>query len=183
MQNFVVIDDFYSKENFGLMCNFQRTCNMKGLQVPQNIYYPSRLDAYPTWESNSFNKEEIEYKITEKTILEKTQFKINKLQSFFRKVLTSELLKSPYKDRKESLIHQDPDNCDWAGVIYFDSFSIDDDTRLYSYADQIKPDVIVGSKPNRCILFKSHLFHSAGIDWNKDSRTVQVFFLEVNKNV
>jgi hypothetical protein len=27
------------------------------------------------------------------------------------------------------------------------------------------------------------LFHSAGIDWNKDSRTVQVFFVEIDKNV
>ena len=183
MQNFIVVEDFYSRENFGLMSNFQRTCNMKGLQVPQNIYYPSRLDAYPTWESNCFGKNELEYKITEKAILENTKFKISKMQSLFRKVLTSELLKSPYKDRNESLVHQDSNNYDWAGVVYFDSFSIEDGTRLYSYADQIKPDVIVGSKPNRCILFKSHLFHSAGIDWNKDSRTVQIFFVETDKNV
>ena len=51
MQNLFVIEGFYTAENFGLMSNFQRTCNMKGLHVPQNIYYPSRLEAFPTWVS------------------------------------------------------------------------------------------------------------------------------------
>jgi len=183
MQNLFVIEDFYTAENFGLMSNFQRTCNMKGLHVPQNIYYPSRLEAFPTWESDDFEKDQIEYNLTEKTLIQKTEFKIKKIKSFFRKVLTSELLKSPYKGRNESLIHQDSDNFDWAGVVYFDSFSIEDGTRLYSYREQVKPDVIIGSKPNRCIIFKAALFHSAGIDWNKDSRTVQTFFLETDKNV
>ena len=56
MQNLFVIEGFYTAENFGLMSNFQRTCNMKGLHVPQNIYYPSRLEAFPTWESDDFEK-------------------------------------------------------------------------------------------------------------------------------
>ena len=60
MQNLFVIEDFYTAENFGLMSNFQRTCNMKGLHVPQNIYYPSRLEAFPTWESDDFEKDQID---------------------------------------------------------------------------------------------------------------------------
>lgn len=178
MQKVVIIEDFYEAQDFGIMSNFALTCSLKGLYVPHNIYYPSRLQAYPTWECNFFIEKEMPYQIFKNTLKRKTHLNPIKIDSSFRKVLTSELEQSPYKGREESLIHQDSSEYDWAGVVYFDSFCIRDGTRIYSYREQVEPDIIVGSKPNRCVLFKADLFHSAAIDWRRDSRLIQLFFLK-----
>lgn len=179
MQNVKIIEDFYSEKDYGLIQHFLHTNNMKAVHQPNRIYYPNRLQAYPCWETDRFSEDSFEFNIFKKTFELKSGMEINNINSFFRTVKKCELEQSPYVGKEESLIHQDTNtesDISHAGVIYFDSFSIKDGTRLYSYKSQIEPDIIIGSKPNRCIFYKSNIFHSAGIDWRQDKRTVQIFF-------
>tara|TARA_E500000318_G_C3488759_1_gene183453 strand:- start:74 stop:643 length:570 start_codon:yes stop_codon:yes gene_type:complete len=181
MQNVNIIEDFYSPEHYGIMQHFLHTTNMKALYQPNKVYYPNRLQAYPCWETEKFEENMMPYDIFKKTLELKTGFKTKEINSFFRTIKKSELEQSPFLGKDESMVHQDDKGGKifFAGIVYFNSFSIKDGTRIYSYKDQIEPDIIIGSKPNRCIIYRSDLFHSAGIDWRQDQRTVQVFFFNL----
>lgn len=178
MQNINIIENFYSEEHYGIMQHVLHTAPMFAKYQPHSVYYPNRLQAYPCWETEVLI--DLPLNILKKTLELKTGFKIKQIDSYFRTIKKSELEQSPFLGRDESTVHQD-DGRQFAGVIYFDSFSIKDGTRLYSYKHQIEPDIIIGSKPNRCIIYKSDLFHSAGIDWRQDKRTVQVLFFDVEE--
>jgi hypothetical protein len=43
---------------------------------------------------------------------------------------------------------------------------------------QIEPDIVIGSKTNRCIIYNSDIPHAAGIDWEEKVRNILVFFLK-----
>ena len=184
MQKVNIIEDFYDPVDFGLMTYQLNNTAMKGIYKPTNVFYPDRLQAYPVWETDTFSVNSQAFNIFKNTFEKKTNLKIKEINSFFRKIHRSELEQSPYKGREESMVHQDDtDSAQLAGVVYFDSFSIKDGTRIYSYRDQIEPDLIVGSKPNRCVFYDPSLFHSAGIDWRRETRSLQIFFIRgINTN-
>ena len=120
-------------------------------------------------------------------ILLKKKFnvKILKLETYLRKIYIKELEVSPFKDKKEGKIHTDGSGYDFAGVIYFNNHSIEGGTRLYSFnknLDQMEPDIIIGAYPNRCIVYPDNIHHSPSIDWRSESRFIQVFFVQFEKN-
>jgi hypothetical protein len=178
MQKVNILDDFYSMADYGMITSELKTTSMSGTYLPRNIYYPSRLHAYPCWETQPLPEDNLCYLIFKQTFMEKTNLKPKNIKTFFRKIVKKELEQSPFAGREEGLIHKDDEARHFAGIIYFDSFSIKDGTRIYAYDNQIEPDIIVGSKPNRCLFYPTNVNHSAGIDWRKEERTVQVFFLE-----
>ena len=181
MQKINIIEDFYSQHNYGLVYNTIKTIPLKGTYQPKNVYYPSRLDAYPCWESDPLVENDLSYSIFKQTFEQKTNIKVKKIESFYRKIIKEELKNSPFADKHEGLVHKDSNVRQIAGLIYFDSFSLKDGTRFYSYDGQVEPDIIIGSRPNRCVFYPSNINHSAGIDWRKEDRSIQVFFLEIDE--
>jgi hypothetical protein len=68
---------------------------------------------------------------------------------------------------------------DVAGVIYYNTWSLEDGTYFFSGKDQIEPDIMIGAKPNRCIFYKTDIFHCPGHNKKTDVRLVQPFFISL----
>jgi hypothetical protein len=175
-----VIDDFFSFEEFNLIKHYQENSTYVATYQPSGIYYHSRLKAYPTWEC-SLNKDNPIYDILSKNIKTKISKDYQISSVLLRKVYKDELLKSPFNGKNHGVIHQDDtEGVVISGLIYFNSFSINDGTSLFSYKQQLEADMIIGSKPNRCIFYDSSIYHAAGIDWEERVRNTLVFFLKKN---
>lgn len=173
-----VIDDFFSFDEFNLIKHYQENSVYIATYQPSKIYYHSRFKAYPTWEC-ALEKNNLIYNILLKNIQEKISKEYTISSAFLRKVYKDELLKSPFKGKNHGVIHKDNvEGVMLSGLIYFNSFSINDGTSLFSYEQQLEADMIIGSKPNRCVFYNSSIPHAAGIDWEERVRNTLVFFLK-----
>ena len=177
----ILIDDFYSPTDYiNILKVIKTTKWFPEMQPYTNTNIDNRLKMMPCYQSIV----PIEWK--EKTLdllHEKVpSIKFDMLRTFWRKTLAKELLQSPLKDKTQGLIHQDDDNFNWAGIIYFNGLTIKGGTSLFltdKEGLQIEPDVIFAAKPNRLVLYKSNIRHAANYDHCYKERVVQTVFLKV----
>lgn len=182
-KNINIWEDFYPPEQFGLMNLNAKMLTYDATWQPSGIWYPNRLKAYPVYETKKFN-DSSEMKNIFINLFEKvSNLKIKECNTFFRKILTEEMEKSPLaKYGVQPHRDNEADNIwDVAGVVYFNSFSLDDGTRLFSYSGQNEPDIIVGAKPNRIVWYDANLLHSPGHDFLTPERIIQPFFIRLIK--
>jgi|TARA_R100000005_G_C4925461_1_gene156821 hypothetical protein len=180
---FTVIEDFYSPSELGLMSLY--FMNLPLLESYQSKAWKvsDRFQAYPCYESEIIPKSDEKnhpYKIFKDTFEQKTNLKPILINTYFRKIKLEELKKSAVykKDRP----HKDDDTFDYAGVVYFNSHSIKDGTKIYNDERDFEPSVIIGSKVNRCVFYDSEQPHSAPYDQNVEERWIQPFFLITNES-
>ena len=58
-----------------------------------------------------------------------------------------------------------------------------DGTKLFTTnKDQFEPDIVIGSKPNRMILYKASTWHEPNFDKNNEVRFIQPFFITLKKD-
>jgi hypothetical protein len=143
----------------------------------------NRLQAYPCLETDVYEKSSDEnspYFILKKTIEAKTNIKPLKIQTCFRKIKLKELKKSlVYKKERP---HKDNSNYNIAGLIYFNSNSLIDGTKIYNSNEDFEPTVVIGSKVNRCIMYSSQQPHSAPYEQSVEERWIQPFFISTKEN-
>jgi hypothetical protein len=185
---FSYIDDFYKAPELGLQTlNFVNATFIPEHQA-NSIDYGDRLKGYPCYETKTLNfdfkKDEISnladpIRIVHKTFQEKTDFKILKSLTFFRKTKLDELQKSPSWEQYKQ--HQDSKEYDIAGLVYFNSFSLKDGTVIFDHKDSYEPTAIIGSKCNRCVFYSSQLWHAPSMEQEVEERWVQPFFITVKE--
>lgn len=176
-----LIENFYEKEDLKTILFESNSAQYYPTYQPRDIYFPNRLKAYPCYESVVYlNENDDVVKIFKNNFEKKTNFKIKQLNLRFRKTLSSEL-KNVFKYKL--VPHQDIDvcDCDFAGVIYLNSYDLDDGTYMYSFREQIEPDVLIGAKPNRCVFYDSSIWHSPSHSKDTEIRLVQPFFIKIYK--
>tara|TARA_R100000329_G_C7572675_1_gene202737 strand:+ start:120 stop:725 length:606 start_codon:yes stop_codon:yes gene_type:complete len=173
-----IIDNFYEPHDLGLM-------TLGFVNLPFSPTYHSkewpishRMQGYPCWESEEIPHQESDvspYQIFLKTFIKKTNIKPIVIRTLFRKIKLEELKQAEiYKKERP---HQDNENFDFAGLIYYNSNSIKDGTKLYNAQTDFEPTVIAGSRMNRCIFYNTQQPHSTPTDQWVDERWVQPFFL------
>jgi hypothetical protein len=176
--NLNIIDNFYSSEDFQYMITAALLNPYISSWQPYNKFFLSRANAYPCFETKEFQQNDITSAIFLKTLQQKTNLKIKTALTFFRKIYSKELDKI---FKYGMYPHQDEKKFNLAGIIYYNSYGLDDGTGLFSdYSEnnfQIEPDVIVGSKPNRCVFYDSQIWHRPFQDKNTETRIVQPFFI------
>jgi len=177
--NLKIIDNFYKEEDFAYMLTSAMLNSYKSSWQPNAKHFHNRTNAYPCHETKMFFETDIVYKIFYKTFQEKTGHTIDKVNTFFRKIYSNEL---DHVFKYGLRPHKDGQICDIAGVVYFNNFSLDDGTGIFSgyeeNNDQIEPDIIIGAKPNRCILYDSQIPHRALQNKKTEIRIVQPFFIK-----
>ena len=171
-----IIDNFYEGIEFNLIFTYAGTAPYRSTYQPNETYYPDRLKAYPCYETKALTPEDNVFNVFCSTLEKKSNLKIKTVNTFFRKILRSELdhifkyKLSPHRDNKEY---------DIAGLIYLNTWNLKDGTNIYSMRDQIEPDVLVGSKPNRCVFYKSDVWHGPSHDKKTEMRLIQPFFIKL----
>jgi hypothetical protein len=174
-----LIEDFYDSNDFGLITVEANFSQYKSTYQPAGKYFTNRLKAYPCYETNTFfDNNSLLVNIFINTFHKKTNYKIKKIETLFRKIYSKEL-KTIFEYKLSP--HQDPEKYDFAGVVYLNSWSLKDGTALYSFREQIEPDLIIGSKPNRCVFYSSGHWHSPCQDPETEMRIVQPFFITLEK--
>tara|TARA_A100000171_G_scaffold50890_1_gene63478 strand:- start:686 stop:1243 length:558 start_codon:yes stop_codon:yes gene_type:complete len=177
---FDVIDGFYSKENLGLTClNFLNSHFHSTYQSEANYYGGDRNLAYPTHETKLFHIDTDAYKIFVHTFEKKTNVKILKCETFFRKTKRKELTNASSWNQYKP--HTDGSSCDVAGLIYFNSYHIKDGTYLFNSKEEYEPTAIIGAKPNRCVFYKSNTWHCPPMEQKVEERWTQPFFISYKK--
>ena len=176
--NLKIIDNFYDEKDFNLMISRTMLNTYNECWHSNNKKFYNRFNAYPCFETKMFVETDILHNIFCKTFQEKTGFVIDKVNTFFRKIYSSEL-KHIFKYGLSP--HTDNKNFEIAGIIYFNTFSLDDGTGIFSEFEngQIEPDVIIGAKPNRCVFYDSQIFHRPLQNKNTKIRIVQPFFIKL----
>jgi len=176
--NLNIIDNFYSSNDFQYMMNAALLNSYKPFCQPNNKFFFKRTDAYACFETKEFTENDITNNIFQKTFREKTNLKIKRVLSLFRKINSKELTKV-FKYGMPP--HQDDKKWNIAGVVYYNTFGLDDGTGLFPGYDkdsfQIEPDIIIGAKPNRCVFYDSQIWHRPLQDKNTETRIVQPFFI------
>ena len=172
-----IIDDFFNLDEFHTIKAYQECFSYTPCYQPFQANYSNRLKGYPTWENNIGRDHHI-YNILLKNLELKFSNNFDIKNIILRKIYTDELLRSPYKGRQHGMIHKDNVEFSMAGVIYLNGESINGGTYLFSSEVHVEPEIIVGSKPNRCIIYDADILHSAGIEWEDKVRNVLVFFLK-----
>lgn len=172
-----VIDDFFSMDDFFKIKAYQECSPYQARYQPFQANYSNRFKGYPVWEF-SIEKNHPVYDMLLKTIELKFSNEFEIKIALLRKIYTDELLKSPYKGRQYGMIHKDNNDIAMAGVIYLNGESINGGTYLFSHELQVEPEIIVGSKINRCVIYDSNILHSAGIEWEDKVRNIIAFFLK-----
>jgi hypothetical protein len=175
-----ILDDFYKPEEFGLMFFEANINNFNQAYQPNSAWVSNRLHAYPCYETKKFLEETYVYSTTFKKLNMVLDNKVEKIETLFRKTYLQELKsKSIYKNM--SMKHQD-EEWDMAAVLYFNNFNIMDGTKLYTKnKDQLEPDLVVGAKPNRLIIYNTSTWHEPCIDFNTEVRIIQVVFIKIKK--
>lgn len=168
-----IIDYFYSKDDFENLLGQSNTIEYEKTHQPKMIPYPDRMKAMPCYETKMMTSD-----IFKNTFEEKTKLQIENFGTFFRKTLGEEIKQSGFYNAG-SPPHTDNNNFDIAGLIYFNTFDINDGTKLYSFKEQYEPDIIVGSKPNRMIYYNADVLHTANYNVNINERIVQPFFIKL----
>tara|TARA_R100001509_G_C4783139_1_gene187127 strand:- start:64 stop:645 length:582 start_codon:yes stop_codon:yes gene_type:complete len=175
---FTLIDNFYDYNDLGIMTLYFMNLPFNQTYQSQAWKVSNRLQAYPCYETQVFNESDVKdspYHIFKKTLEKKTNIKPLLIQSLFRKIKLNELKNSSVyqKDRP----HKDNIDFDYAGLIYFNSNSLKDGTKLYLEENDFDPTVIIGAKVNRCIFYDTQQPHSTPVDQNVEERWVQPFML------
>jgi hypothetical protein len=173
-----VFDDFFDLDDFFKIKVYQECSHYRESYQPYSANYTNRLKGYPVWES-LIDKNHPIYEILLKTIELKLSKEYEIDSIILRKIYVDELLRSPYKGRSYGMIHKDKvKEVKMSGVIYLNGGSINDGTSLFSEEMQMEPDIIIGSKANRCVIYNSDIPHAPGIDWEEKVRNILVFFLK-----
>jgi hypothetical protein len=171
-----IIDDFYDSNDFYYMTSCSMLNPFNATYQPNNNFFTSRTNAYSCHESKVFTENDKALSIFAKTFSSKTGINIKKVVTFFRKIYASEItniLKYGCPSHK--------DNIDFniAGVIYYNSFGLDDGTGLFTTEGfQIEPDIIIGAKPNRCVFYDTQISHKPLQSKNNEVRIIQPFFIK-----
>jgi hypothetical protein len=175
---FTLIENFYTPSDLGLIVTQFINSPFDKTHQSKETLVNNRMQAYPCYESQVFIRNENPhnpYNIFKNTFESKTNLKILHLKTFFRKIKLEELKQSAcYRQDRP---HLDSLEQDYAGLIYFNSNSIIDGTKIYNNAEDFEPTVIIGSKINRCVFYNSQQPHVAPTDQHVEERWVQVFFL------
>tara|TARA_R100001530_G_C4317487_1_gene154767 strand:+ start:1746 stop:2342 length:597 start_codon:yes stop_codon:yes gene_type:complete len=171
---FNCIDYFYDANDLGLVAlNFLNFRFTPSVQSQEHYYGGDRLKGWPCYETELIPKENEETFI--KTFEKKTNMKIFHVNSFYRKTKKSEVQKSPsYGQFKQ---HTDSPMYDIAGVIYFNSNSLEDGTRIYMTEQCFEPTAIIGSRGNRCVFYGTQVWHCPPMLQTVDERWTQPLFL------
>ena len=163
-----IVEDFYSPEDLGI--------HSKEWQVS------NRLQAYPVHESAQIPKSDdprSAYQIFKRTLEYKTNLKPLYIKTLLRKIKLSELKESAVF--KNDRPHMDDETFNYAGLVYFNSNSIKDGTKLYSDERDFEPTLIVGARVNRLVLYNTQQPHSTPMDQHVEERWVQPVFLITEK--
>lgn len=182
----MIYDNFYNEKDWTRVNELVKKMNFTATHQPTTSYsIDNRLKGYPcyeTWpEDNEEDLKELK-DILKKTVEEKTGWKIKSVNTAFRKIYSDELKQSPFHNG-ESSIHRDFD-CDKAGVVYFDGLTIKGGTSVFfdqQDGEQFEPDVVYGARPNRAVLYDSHVLHRANHDFAYKVRTIQTIFIKLDK--
>lgn len=177
-----VYDDFYLKEELGFIF-FEALMNQFNFtHQPHAIWYQNSNHAYPCHQTKEFN----EGSWIHSTLLSKLNpifnNKIKTLKTYFRKTIRSEVLDNKSQFKSDAPLRH-YDNGDFAGIIYITNFSIMDGTKLFTAnKNQFEPDIVIGSKPNRMILYSASTWHEPNFDKNNEVRFIQPFFITLKKD-
>jgi len=176
-----IYDDFYTNEELGFI-GFEIFSNyFTPSYQPFDNWYQNRFQAYPCYETKKFSNESFLYKMLYSKLNILLDNKIDKLRTFLRKIITAEIEDKSIFKSISSLKHQDSD-FDLAGLIYLNTFSILDGTRLFTaHGAQNEPDIVIGSKINRLIMYKADTWHEPGYDKHTEVRYIQPFFIKLKK--
>ena len=171
---FHCIDCFYDANDLGLIAlNFLNFRFNPSVQSQESHYGGDRLKGWPCHETGEIPKELKETFI--QTFEKKTNIQILHMTSFLRKTKKSEVESSPsYGQFKQ---HIDSPNYDIAGVVYYNSNSLDDGTRIYMTEQCYEPTTIIGSRGNRCVFYGTQVWHCPPMLQTVDERWTQPFFL------
>ncbi len=171
---FHCIDCFYDANDLGLIAlNFLNFRFNPSVQSQKGHYGGDRLKGWPCHETGEIPKELKETFI--QTFEKKTNIQILYMTSFLRKTKKSEVESSPsYGQFKQ---HIDSPNYDIAGVVYYNSNSLDDGTRIYMTEQCYEPTTIIGSRGNRCVFYGTQVWHCPPMLQTVDERWTQPFFL------
>ena len=179
---FNCIDSFYEPNELGLITiSFLNQHFTPSHQSNQIYYSGDRMKGYPCYETSHMtasNNPMNPFNIFKKTFENKTQMQILHIKTFLRKTKLSELKASPSWGQYKQ--HQDSE-CDIAGVVYFNSNSIDDGTNFYNTEYDYEPTATIGARYNRCVFYSSLTFHSPVMKQSVEERWVQPFFIITKK--
>jgi hypothetical protein len=170
-----IIDDFYDGYYLNKIISLCHSSDFFPTYQPSIPNFPNRLKLYPCYETEELKELT---NLFRDTFERKTNLRIKNIKTSFRKILTSEL-KDVFKYGLRP--HKDHPQYDFAGVIYLNLWNLNDGTALYSFKEQIEPDIIIGSKPNRCVYYNSQIFHNPCQDPITDVRIIQPFFITCQK--
>lgn len=177
LERIKIFDDFYSMLDFENMVYHSNTMKYETTHQPKMIPYPNRMKAMPCYET--LIEDNIIRKTFIKTFESLTGLQIEKIATFFRKTLGKEIKESSFY-KAGCPPHVDDSNLfDIAGLVYLNTYDINDGTKMFTYKEQYEPDIIVGSKPNRMIYYKADILHSANYNLNIDERIIQPFFIKL----
>lgn len=177
---FNLVDNFYEPNDLGLMVMNFLNLNFTPTFQPQGTYFGGdRMKAYPCYETknlisdgeNPFSP----FDIFKKTLENKTGITPLKMYTFFRKTKLEELKKSPSWNKYKQ--HCDAKDYDLAGIIYFNSNSLNDGTNFYNSLDDYEPTAVIGARTNRCVLYSTQTPHSPVSTQEVEERWVQPFFV------
>jgi len=170
-----VIDNFYPNAHLGIMALKFLNLPFQATWQSNQQYFHDRMKAYPCWETFYLEKEDTGQKVFKELFKKETNIDILHMITFLRKIKLSELKQSPsYGQHRQ---HVDPQYYNLAGLVYFNSNSLEDGTKLYSDSHSFEPTLIVGSKVNRCIFYRADTWHCPGMKQEVEERWVQPFML------
>ena len=174
--NLNIIDNFYDENDLGYMLTCAMLNSYTATYQPNKNFFCSRVNSYRCHETKKFVHMDKTTSIFIDTFNKKTGKKIKELETYFRKIYVSEI-QNVLKYRLPS--HVDSIEYDIAGVIYLNTFGIDDGTGFFTTSEnQIEPDIILGAKPNRCVFYDSQIPHLPLHSTNNEMRLIQPFFIK-----
>jgi hypothetical protein len=177
-----IIDDFYLKDELGFIY-FEALINyFTPSYQPDGKWYQNRNHAYPCYQTKNFDEQTYIYTTLFNKLNPMFNNKIKTFKTCFRKILKSEVLDNRSQFKSDAPLRHHDSNEDFAGVIYLTNFSIMDGTKLFTLdKNQYEPDIVIGAKPNRMILYNAKTWHEPSFDKNNDVRFIQTFFIILKK--
>ena len=171
-----VIDNFYEEIDFNYMLTASMLNSYSSTWQPNGLNFYSKANAYLCHETKVFLNTDKPFLLFLNTFTFKTGIKVKKCKSFFRKIYASDL---EHIFKYGLPPHKDDCEFDVAGVVYYNTFGLDDGTALYTGNEnyQIEPDIIIGAKPNRCVFYDPQITHSPLQSKKTEIRIIQPFFI------
>jgi hypothetical protein len=174
-----IFDNFYTRDEFDKVLKDSKSLKYFKSYQPNEYYYPNRLKAHPCHQTNVLTEQHKTYQILKNKLIHQLNIPVKNIKTFFRKTFSKEMKKSP---SIEGIKHQDDGTYDLAAIVYLNTQSIKGGTNIFSdHQYQIEPDIIVGSKINRLIIYNASTFHSANTDLLDKTRIIQTIFVKVIK--